>query len=321
MDDRYSRQILLPEIGLTGQETLQQKKVVIVGIGALGTAAAELLARTGVGNLCLIDRDVVELNNLHRQILFEESDVGKSKAVAAKEKLTRINSSIRITAEPIHLNLENISLLTKADLILDCTDNLETRFLINDFCKKENLPWIYAAAIKTSGYAMPILAGQPCLRCFLQEASLDTCDTVGVLNTITCSIAALQATLALKILLGKKIEPYLYYYNLWNQEFKKIKINKKEDCETCNGNYLFLENKKGNLKKAIRFCSAGKYQLFGPKPSFKELKKKWEKLGQVIDDGVTLQFREISLFKDGRALIKAQTEEEAQAIYSRWIGN
>ncbi len=321
MNERYSRQILLNEIGLTGQELLLQKKVAIIGIGALGTVAAELLVRAGIGNLLLIDQDIIELNNLHRQTLFAEEDLGKSKALAATEKLTKINSSITISAEPIRLNSENIALLKKFDLILDCTDNLATRFIINDFCRKENLPWIYAAAIKTSGYVMPILKNGPCLGCFLQETNLDTCDTVGVLNTVTCSIAALQTTLALKIILGKEVELYLYYYNLWNQEFKKIKINKRKNCETCNGNYLFLENKKGNLKKAIHFCSAGKYQLFGPKPSFKELKEKWEKLGQVIDDGITLQFREISLFKDGRALIKAKTEEEAQIIYSRWIGN
>lgn len=321
MNERYSRQILLPEIGLTGQEILQQKKVVIVGIGALGTAAAELLARAGVGNLCLIDRDIIELSNLHRQILFEESDVGKSKAVAAKEKLTTINSEIKITAEPIHLNLENIPLLNKFDLILDCTDNLQTRFLLNDYCKKENLPWIYAAAIKTSGYVMPLLPKQPCLRCFLTEASLDTCDTVGVLNTLTCSIAALQATLALKILLKKEVEPYLYYYNIWNQEFKKIKINKKEKCETCAGKYPSLKNEKNNAFKPVRFCSAGKYQLSGPKLSFEKLKEKWEKIDQVIDDGVTLQFKEIMLFTDGRALIKAPTEEAARTIYSRWVGN
>lgn len=321
MNERYSRQILLSEIGLTGQEILQQKRIAIVGMGALGTAAAELLARAGIGNLCLIDQDVIELCNLHRQILFEEKDVGKNKAIIAKEKLIKINSEIKITATPVRLTLENLSLLKEFDLVLDCTDNLQTRFLLNDYCKKEKLLWIYAAAIKTSGYAMPIFPEGPCLRCFLTETNLETCAAVGVLNMITCSIAALQATLALKILLKKEIKPYLYYYDVWNQEFKKIKVNKKENCTTCLGKYPSLTSEKNRTVKSIRFCSAGKYQLFGPKPSFKKIKEKWEKFDQVIDDGVTLQFKKIMLFKDGRALIKAQTEEEAQAIYSRWIGN
>ncbi len=321
MNERYSRQILLPEIGSIGQEILRQKKVAIAGIGALGSVAAELLARAGVGDLLLIDQDVIELNNLHRQTLFTEEDLGKSKALTATEKLTIINSAIKISAEPIHLNLENFYLLKKFDLILDCTDNLQTRFLLNDFCKKENLPWVYAAAIKTSGYVMPILPEGPCLNCFLGKANLETCATLGVLNMITYSIAALQTTLALKLLLKKEVEPYLYYYNIWNQEFKKIKVNKKETCETCAGKYPSLTTEKKTAIKPIHFCSSGKYQLSGPRPSFKKITEKWEKIDQVIDDGVTLQFKEIRLFKDGRALIKAQTEEEARAIYSRWIGN
>jgi len=243
---RYSRQILLNEIGIEGQNLLQAKKVSIVGIGALGTVAAELLSRAGVGNLILIDRDVVEKSNLQRQTLFDEKNLGKNKVLAAEKRINEINSEIKIESHSIHLNSENIGILQTADLILDCTDNLQTRFLINDYCKKEQKPWIYAAAIKTSGYVMPIFPNGPCLQCFLAESSQETCDTVGVLNTITVSIASLQVTLALKVLLGKEVEPTLYHFDIWNQNFQKLKIKKSKNCLTCfpsliNCSFLFLE--------------------------------------------------------------------------------
>src|SRR3989338_6193437 len=225
---RYSRQILLDQIGTEGQALLQNKKVAIIGIGALGTVAAELLSRAGVGNLILIDRDVVEPSNLQRQTLFDEKNLGKNKVLAAEKRINEINSEIKIESHSIHLNSENIGILQTADLVLDCTDNLQTRFLINDYCKKEKKLWIYAAAIKTSGYVMPIFPNGPCLQCFLTESGQETCDTVGVLNTITVSIASLQATLALKLLLGKEIEPTLHHYDIWNQNFKKLNIRQKK---------------------------------------------------------------------------------------------
>lgn len=220
---------------------------------------------------------------------------------------------------PIHLNAENIEPLKNADLVLDCTDNLKTRFLINDFCRKENLLWIYAAAIRTSGYVMPILPQGPCLQCFLSESNLETCDTVGVLNTITVSIASLQATLALKMLLGKEIESILYHYDIWNQNFKKLKIKKNQNCNTCSGNYGHLGKKE--TAKLIRFCSAGKYQIQGVPLDLEKIKERWEKIDLVNQDNELLQFKNIMLFKDGRALINAASEEEAQSIYSKYVGN
>ena len=318
-NSRYSRQILLKEISKEGQEILENKKVAIVGVGALGTVAAELLARAGVGSLILIDRDVVEESNLQRQTLFDEKSVGKSKVTAAKERINSINSTIKLETLAIHLNPQNINILQTADLILECTDNLQTRFLINDYCKKEKKTWIYAAAIKTSGYVMPIFPDGACLQCFLSESSQETCDTVGVLNTITVSIASLQATLALKLLLGKEIESTLYHYNIWNQSFKKLNIKKKDNCLTCSGNYSHLERKE--TSKYIRFCSTGKYQVLGPKVDLREIKERWEKLGTVVGDNSSIQFQNITLFNDGRALINAQSVEEAEAIYSRLVGN
>lgn len=316
---RYSRQILLNEIGREGQEKIQNKKVAIVGVGALGTVAAELLARAGVGSLILIDRDVVEKSNLQRQTLFDEKDVGRSKVVAAEKRIGEINSEIKVGSQLVHLNSQNIHLLQTADLILDCTDNLQTRFLINDYCKKEKKPWIYAAAIKTAGYVMPILPEGPCLQCFLSETNLETCDTVGVLNTITVSIASLQATLALKLLLEKETELILYHFDIWNQNFKKLSIKKKESCLVCKGHYSYLEKKE--TSKYVRFCSTGKYQIIGPMVDLKMMKARWEKTGKVIEEKDTLYFQNITLFKDGRALIKANSEEDAQSLYSQWVGN
>ena len=244
MNHRYSRQVLLKEIGEDGQSKLNCKKVAVIGLGAIGTVAAELLARAGIGSLQLIDRDVVEESNLQRQILFTEKDVGKSKSVTAAEKLKEINSSIKLESHLLHLDSKNVNLLRNADLVLDCTDNLETRFLINDYCKKEKIPWIYAAAIKNYGCVMPILPEGPCLSCFLQETNLETCDIAGVLNTITASIASLQVTLALKILLEKETEPMLYHYDIWNQRLKALRIKKRELCPACAGNYIYLNKKQ-----------------------------------------------------------------------------
>lgn len=333
MVERYSRQRILSEIGKKRQEKIQESSIAIVGIGALGTVAAELLARAGVGKLILIDRDVVELSNLQRQLLFTEKDLGRSKAVVAAEKLKEINSEIKIIPRPVHLSTENNRLIAEADLVLDCTDNIQTRDVINQTCRKNNLPWIYAAAIKTEGCVMPIFPKGPCLRCFISTPPIETCATTGVLNTITSVIAAYQTTLALKMILQSqndfaKIpskrneaapEGELLKINVWKQTFRKIKIKKRKDCPVCLGKEDPLIDK--NNIKPISFCSAGRYQIIGQEKNWRKLQKLWKKNGLVFNDGETLSFREIILFKDGRALIKANSEAEAQAIYDQWVGN
>jgi len=314
---RYSRQELL--LGTNNQLKLQQSKLAIIGIGALGTVAAELLTRAGVKELLLIDRDLIELSNLQRQTLFDENDVNNYKAEIAKSKLKKINSDIKLISENVNLNKNNINILNDYNLILDCTDNLQTRYLINDYCIKNDKEWIYSAAIKSSGYVFPILKNGPCLQCFLEEKSnLETCSTVGVLNTITTSIASLQVTLAIKLILKQEVQPILYHYNIWNQEIKKIKIKKRKNCLTCNNQFNYLEK---NNQETIKFCAAGKYQIQGNKINKEKIKQRWEKLGDVIDDGITLRFNNIMLFNDGRAIIKAKSEQEAQTIYSKYVGN
>jgi len=314
---RYARQELV--IGKGRQELLRQKTVAIVGLGALGSVAAELLSRSGIGTLILLDRDTVEESNLQRQLLYTESDLGRSKAIAAVERLKVINSAIGLQAHPLHLSANNIELLKHADLVLDCTDNLTTRFLINDYCKKNKKIWIYAAAIKTAGYVMPIFSEGPCLRCFLQPASLETCDTVGVLNTVTTTIAALQVQIAIEILIGEEILPKLYHFDLANKTFETMTVKKNPSCPACQGKYLSLQLQED--VKVVQFCSTGRYQVTGHKIDLKRLKQRWEKVGKVIDDDQTLSFKNIFLFADGRALIKAKSEEEALSLYSRWVEN
>ncbi len=306
-------------VGEEGQHRIEQSTVAIVGLGALGSVAAELLVRAGVHSLILIDRDIVEESNLQRQVLYAANDVGRSKALAAKERLEQISPGCSIAALPIHLNAKNIVEIEKADLILDCTDNLYTRFVLNDSCRKYGKKWIYAAAIKTAGYVMPIFPESACLRCFLQDAQLETCETAGVLNTITTSIAALQAQLALELLSGKDVKPVLYHYDLERKSFSALKIVRNGRCGTCQGNFVYLKPKEES--RIVQFCGSGRYQIEGKKKDLALLKQLWEKIDYVSEDTVFVQFKNILLFNDGRALIKADSEEEALASYAKWVGS
>ncbi|MFA6461523.1 MAG: HesA/MoeB/ThiF family protein [Candidatus Woesearchaeota archaeon] len=228
--ERYARQSKL--IGEKEQLFLKNKKVMIVGCGGLGSAAAELLLRSGVENLTLIDEDKIELTNLARQLLYEQKDIGKYKAKVAKEKLLKINSKAKIKDKILFLDQHNLSLL-KSDLILDCTDNLETRFWINDYCYKNNLPWIYASAIRWEGYVMLIQPKSPCLSCFLKKGNIETCNQQGIISTLPTTIASLQSTLAIRYLLGEKVTSELFYFNLKKMELKTLNIKKNPKCPTC----------------------------------------------------------------------------------------
>ena len=239
---RYHRQEIL--IGKENQELLSKKTIVIVGLGALGSNSANLLARAGV-NLILIDYDKIDLTNLQRQNNFNEQDINKNKALTSKEHLEKINSSIKIKAHDIKLDNKNISLIN-SDLVLDCTDNLEARFLINEYCYKNKIPWIHAAAIKKHGLIFNIIPGRACFNCVYKNInSFERCEDVGVLNTITTLISSLQVNEAIKILLNENYETNLIRVNLENNSFDKIKINKNPECEVCKGEAL---NKKFKLE-------------------------------------------------------------------------
>lgn len=318
MPERYARQVVLEEVGIEGQKRLAEKSVAIVGLGALGSASAELLLRAGVRKLLLIDRDIVEESNLPRQFLYAEEDLGKSKAQAAKQRLVKINSRCQLRAEAVHFGKNHLALLKDIGLVLDCTDNLATRFLINDYCKKEKKTWIYAAAIKTAGYVLPVFPDGPCLRCFLSEkASPETCASAGVLNTIIAGVASLQATTAIKILLGAERSWNLIHLDVWKPTIQNIALKQKADCPACHGTYPALGAEE-NLT-AVPFCGSQKYQIVGKKKDLNLLQSRWEKLGPVFREESAVHFGAITVFADGRALVRAPSAAAAQALYDQHL--
>lgn len=321
----YSRQELLGHIGKEGQEKLSSSSVAIVGIGAIGCMASELLARSGIGSLIIIDRDIVDGSNLQRQTLFTSADIGKAKAAQAKAELERINPEVSITAHVADLDCKNIS-MAKADLVLDCTDNLEARFLINEYCRKNRIPWIHSAAVKTSGtiIAFQQSISSPCFRCIFSESSQsETCDTVGVSNSITAAIAAIQVSEAVKLLLGMPVEGKMMRLDLLGNGFAKVSLKKRSSCPVCIGVYDYLGGKKGS--KAVKLCGTCSYQVKGKKVDLQLLKQSLEKSADAADSdvkdfGYCLSFGGITIFSDGRALVKAVDEKQARAKYARIIG-
>ena len=304
---RYSRQELF--LGKEAQELLSKKTAAVIGLGALGSLAGELLARTGV-NLILVDRDIVDITNLQRQTLYNEDDVNRLKAIQAKEHLMKINSEINIEHYSIDLDSTNINGV-KADIILDCTDNLETRFLLNEYCVKNKIPLVHAAAIKDIGTVMNIF-NDACLRCVVKEASnLETCDTVGILNTTSSLVSSLQANEAIKILLNREYEKNLLRINLRDNTIDKIKINKNNDCPVCNGKYEYLNTRP---KNTIKLCGNG-YQIKG-RHNLNDLKKRLN----CKDLNECLVFENMTIFQD-RAIIKAETKELARILYAKYIGS
>jgi molybdopterin-synthase adenylyltransferase len=319
---RYSRQETLGIIGKSGQKKIETAKVTIVGTGALGTVAAELLVRAGVLNLTLVDRDFIEESNLQRQFLYDENDIGKLKAETLKNKLVKINSKVKLKAINVHLNSKNIkSTIKKPEILLDCTDNMKTRLLINDYCKKNKIEWIYAAAVRYSGNVSLISPKGPCLNCFLPNNALGgTCMEKGVLNTTTTIIAGIQVNLTLKKITKNKVNSnQLIRYNGLNNEITILKFEKRKNCKVCNGQYEYLNEK---IKKTTQFCSSNKFQILGKKHNFEKLKIMLKKANiDYNSDNITLQFGPIILFLDGRAIVNAKSIDEAESLYSKYIGN
>ncbi len=334
--DRYSRQILVERIGEAGQEKLAKSSVLLVGCGALGTVIANNLIRAGIGYMKVVDRDYVELDNLQRQMLFDEEDVekGMPKAVAAVDKLHKINSSVKIEAEVKDVNQKNIEELIKdVDIVLDATDNFEIRLLINDACFKHNIPWIYGAAISSYGMTMNIIPKMTaCFRCIISSlpapGSVDTCDTVGVLNAITSLIASLESNEAIKILLGDRdLNRELLVIDLRDNSFDKIPVKKRGDCPLCrDGKFEYLD-KKGP-SKAIKLCGREMIQITPQREMeipLEHLKGKLERIGDASYLGFLLKFRvdkyELIIFPDGRAFVKGVSDTEtARSLYAKYIG-
>ena len=309
---RYSRQEIY--LGKKAQRLIEKAKVSIIGLGALGTVSAELLARSGIGELILIDRDTIEESNLQRQSLFTESDLNLPKAVQAKKALEKINSKIKITSYFDHLDNENIKKI-KAELILDCTDNLETRFLLNEFAIKNKISLIYASAIRNKGYVYSILNNKPCLKCILKNSeTTETCETSGVLNTITVVVASLQVNEVIKILANKKPEENLIFIDLENNSITKIKTKKDPKCPVCNNKFEYLSGKKSlNLSQ---HCNSF---ILKKNFNFNETKRKLRNIG-IQDFGDVFKFQNMTIFKNS-VLIKSKSKKEAFSAYSKYIGN
>lgn len=337
IDPRYSRQALFDKIGTTGQKKIQEGSAVVIGCGALGTVIANNLARSGVGRIRIVDRDFVELDNLQRQILFDEADAkGRvPKAIAAVEKLKKINSSIELESVVSDVNPKNVEMLINGfHVVLDATDNAETRFLLNDACIKLGIPWIYGGALGANGMTMPIIPNQsPCFRCLIKDmpppGTLETCDRVGVLNSVTSIVASLQTTTALKIFLNAPdlVTGQLIIVDVWDSVFHNLQINKNDDCVTCvKHNFEFLEGKATSWTTAL--CGRNMVQIVPAEEreiSLESLEKALAPAGEVSYNGfmltLKLQDYELIIFPTGRAMVKGTTDESiARTLYARYVG-
>jgi molybdopterin-synthase adenylyltransferase len=335
--EKYSRQILFAPIGEVGQRRMLSASAVLVGCGAIGAAAANLLARAGVGRLRILDRDFVEPSNLQRQILFDESDarVALPKAVAAERKLRAINSSIQIEGIVTDLVPNNIhELLDGFDVILDGTDNFETRLLVNDFAVSTSRPWIYAAAVASYGVTMVIRPGvTACLACFIQEQRErgleDTCDTVGVLGPIVNLMASLEVAEALKILTAQEIAltDRLISCDVWSGHMQSLSLPRNPACRACaRRDFSYLH---GDAQPHITMCGRDSVQIHerGRSLDLVALRAKLEHVvSNVRQNDFLLRFsippHEMTVFADGRAILKgSQDPGLARSLYARYIGS
>jgi len=336
LPDRYSRQILFPGIGPEGQKKLAGATVVIVGCGATGACVSSLLARSGVGCLRIIDRDYVEPSNLQRQVLFDEADAAESlpKAVAAARKISAFNSEIHVQPEVADLTPENAQhLLGEADLILDATDNFETRYLINDFAVKNGRPWIYAAAVASYAVTMNVLPGETaCLSCVFPappQGTVETCDTAGILNAAVNFVGSIQAAEALKFLVGArgKMRRTLLSFDVWTNDHAEVAAtHPRADCPTCRQHeFPYLA---GKARPQITLCGRNSVQIHErQRPvNFDEMSSRLQPHGKVKHNDFVLKFwrdpYELTLFPDGRAIIKGTTDTAiARSLYARFIGS
>jgi adenylyltransferase/sulfurtransferase len=339
--ERYSRQMRFPPLGEEGQRTLAASRVTVCGCGALGTVLANHLVRAGVGFVRLVDRDFIETHNLQRQILFDETDVDENlpKAEAAARKLRIINSTV--TIEPVVTDIDHaniLDLVSDADLILDGTDNFETRYLINDAAVKLGKPWIFGGVIGSEGQTMTIRPGlTPCLRCVIESSPppgmTPTCETAGVLGPAVAVIASFEAVEAIKLLAGKleALNTELIMVDLWDWSFRKLKIaglRGKVDCPTCvRGEFEWLEGALGSHTTSL--CGRNAVQVSvrrSERLDFNNLSARLQPLGDVRHNVYMLKFStegyEFTVFPDGRAIIKGTNDiARARTLYAQFVGS
>lgn len=337
--DRYIRQVRYAPLGRAGQERIMQSTALVCGCGALGSISAGLLVRAGVGTLRIVDRDFVELNNLQRQMLFDEDDVARRlpKAIAAAERLRRVNSTIQIEPVVADVNYTNIEQFCRGvQVIVDATDNFETRFLINDAALKLGIPWVYGGCLGAEGQTMTILPGRTaCLRCLLAECpppgSTPTCDSAGILGPAVGVIASFQAAEALKILSGNldAVSRWLTIVELWDGRIRQVDVgNLREqvDCPACKrGQLAWLAGREGSQTAVL--CGRNAVQLVHPgkRVALDELAAQLEAVGQVTRNEYLLRLKvdryEITVFPDGRAIVSGTDDvAEAKTVYAKYVG-
>lgn len=337
--DRYSRQKLFQPIGELGQARLNDAVVLIIGAGALGTGIAETLARAGAGHLIIADRDYVEWSNLQRQQLFSEEDAAGRipKAVAAKRRLQLINSGVKVEANVMDVGVSELEeLVPNVQLIMDATDNFDTRLMINDIAVKYNIPWIYGGCVGSYGITYTILPGEtPCLNCLLGTVPMggDTCDTVGVIPPAVQMVVAHQCTEALKMITGNRqaLRSTLLMFDLWRNEQSAIKIHsaKREDCLSCGSRRTYPFLSVSGTRKTEVLCGRDTVQIRPANKRKLELKEMAVNLGRLPEGEVeinpfllsfTIGSHRIVLFEDGRALIHGTKDiAEAKTLYDRYF--
>lgn len=333
--NRYHRQTLFHGIGEKGQKALSEKHVLILGCGALGTSIAEMLVRAGVGYLTIIDRDYVELTNLQRQHLFTEEDVASRtpKVVAAEKQLRKINSNMTIQALVMDATADNLPhYLDRADLIMDATDNLDTRFLLNDLAHKFQIPWIFGACVGSSGMSFTIIPGKtPCLDCLLKISPMfgATCDTVGVIGPAVQMVVTHQVTEAMKLLVEveEKVNSNLVYFDLWNNHYQTMDVTraKQENCNSCGKHPTYPTLSFDHQMKTEVLCGRDTVQIRGKKYPLESLEEKLLPYGKVQANpflvSVDMDNKRLVFFHDGRTFVHGTNSiEAAKKIYYQIVG-
>ncbi len=339
MNNRYSRQELFSPIGEEGQQKIREKHVLIIGAGALGSANAEMFVRAGVGTVTIVDRDYVDWSNLQRQQLYAESDVENNlpKAVAAKKRLEEINSEVRVEALVQDVTAEELEeLVTNVDVMIDATDNFETRFIVNDIAQKHSIPWIYGACVGSYGLSYTILPSKtPCLSCLLQSIPLGgaTCDTAGIISPAVSLVVSHQVTEALKLLVEdyESLRDGLVSFDVWKNEYSCMNVQKlrKHNCPSCGESTIYPYLNKENTSKTAVLCGRNTVQIRPPHKEEMDFERYKELLKDRVNDlnvnpyllSFSVEEKRLVAFKDGRVLVHGTKDiSEAKTIYHRYFG-